>query len=223
VGEVVFKNYRRAWNLVTITTPALWNTAVFTVLFTLLSIAINTFAGYALSRYALGPAQMFLVGFLALAAFPVEAIAVPNFLLLREIGILNTVWALVLPTTLNGYYIYLMKSVFDSIPRNFIEEADMEGPGEWQMFRVVMLPFARPMLAVVALYAFLFAYSNFLWALIVCQQRSQWIMPVFMFAANSWFLPPQLLGALMVMSILPPLVIFVFAHRTLQHSLTLPR
>ncbi len=223
LGEMVFKNYRRAWNFIVIASPALWNTARFTLLFTLLSLFINTTAGYALSRFALGPGQMVLIGFLALAAFPIEAIAVPNFILLRDLGLLNTVWALVLPTAVNGYYIYLMKSVFDSIPKSYLEQAQVEGADDWALFWKVSLPFARPMLAVVSLYAFLFSYSNFIWALIVCQQRSQWTLPVFIFNVNSMEAAGPLLGALMALATLPPLVVFVFAHRTLQRSLALPR
>jgi len=79
------------------------------------------------------------------------------------------------------------------------------------------------MLAVVGLYAFLWSYSNFMWALIVCQQRSERTLPVFIFNVNSWHAPAPLLGALMVLASVPPLAVFLFAHRTLQRSFTLPR
>ena len=157
-----------------------------------------------------------------MAAFPIEAIAVPNFLLLRDLGLLNTVWALVLPTAVNGYYIYLLKSAFDAIPKAYFEEATMEGAGEWNLFWSVAVPLVRPMLAVVVLYAFLWAYSNFMWALIAGQHRTQWTVPVLLFNMNSWCSTP-LLCAGIVMALLPPMVVFAFAHRTLQRSLTLPR
>jgi len=223
VAEMILKNYRRAWTLITVSSPALLNTLKFALLFTVLSVIVNGAAGYALSRFALGPGQIVLVAFLALGAFPIEAMAVPNFLLLRKLGLLNTIWALVLPTVVNGYFIYLMKSVFDTIPRNYFEQAQVEGADDFSIFWRIAIPMARPMLAVVGLYAFLWSYSNFIWALIVCQQQSQWTLPVFIFNVNSYHAPAPLLGALMVLASLPPLLVFVFAHRTLQHSLTLPR
>ncbi len=179
--ELVFKNYRRVWSLMTDASDAILNTARFALLFTLLAVAVNGSAAYVLSRFALGPLQMSLVLFLALAAFPIEAMAVPNFILLRATGLLNTVWALVLPTAVNGYYVYLLKSFFDSIPKSYFEEATLEGAGEWHLFWTVSVPLARPMLAVVGLYAFLWSYSNFMWALIVGQSRDQWTLPVLIF------------------------------------------
>jgi len=221
-AEIVFKNYRRVLKLFSDATSAIWNTARFALLFTLLAVLVNGCAAYVLSRFSLGPVQMTLIFFLALAAFPLEAIAVPNFILLRELGLLNTVWALVLPTAVNGYYIYLLKSFFDSIPKSFMEEAVIEGAGEWNLFWNVSMPLARPMLSVVALYAFLWSYSNFMWALIVCQQRTQWTMPVLIFNMTTWTSTPMQAAA-MVLALLPPMVVFAFAHRTIQRSLSLPR
>ncbi len=221
-AEVVFKNYRRVMGLFTDASSAIWNTARFALLFTFLAVMVNGCAAYVLSRFSLGPIQMSLVFFLALAAFPLEAIAVPNFILLRGLGLLNSVWALVLPTAVNGYYIYLLKSFFDSIPKSFMEEAVIEGAGEWNLFWSVAMPLARPMLSVVGLYAFLWSYSNFMWALIVCQQRTQWTMPVLIFNMTTWTSTPMQAAA-MVIALLPPLVVFAAAHRTLQRSLSLPR
>jgi len=246
-AEILLRNYRRVWSWITEGTSAasvpkfvpgwldfpwriltggagaLWNTALFALLFTVLAVMVNTGAAYVLSRYAMGPLQISLVYFLALAAFPIEAIAVPNFLLLRNLGLLNSVWALVLPTAVNGYYIYLMKGFFDSIPRDYYEEATIYGAGEWSLFWRVALPFARPMMAVVGLYAFLWSYSNFMWSLIVCQQRVRWTLPVFVFNMSTWMQPPCIIAASMVITLLPPLLVFAFSHRTLQRALTLPK
>ncbi len=221
VREILFKNYRRVWSLMVDAAPAIINTLRFAVLFTVLALIVDTAAAYALSRFHLGSFQMSLVFFLALAAFPIEAIAVPNFLLLKSFGLLNTVWALVLPTAVNGYYIYLLKGHFDSISKSHIEEAVLHGAGEWCLFWRVSLPMARPMVAVVGLYAFLWAYSNFIWALIVCQQRQEWTMPVLIFNMNHWS-PAPMLAAAQIFTLIPPLLVFAFAHRTLQQSLSLP-
>jgi len=223
IMEEVFKNYRRAWSFITDITPTLKNTARFAILFCLLAVITNTAAGYVLSRYARGPATMFIVFFLALAAFPIEAIAVPNFILLRKLGLLNTVWALVLPMAINGYYIYLMKSAFDSIPRDYFEEAMLDGAGHWAILRTIGLPFVRPMIAVIAVYAFIWSYSNFMWALIVSQKTSEQTLPLFIFGLSREDVAPCLLGALMVVTTFPPLLVFILANRTMQRSMLLPR
>ncbi len=247
ISEVLFKNYRRIWRWMTEGTSAAmsapnipawlepaWlfvtngggaflNTILFAILFTSIAVIVNTCAAYVLSRYHAGVIQISLVYFLSLAAFPIEAMAVPNFLLLRNLGLLNTIWALALPTAVNGYYIYLLKGFFDTIPRDYFEEATIYGAGEWGMFWKVALPFARPMMAVVALYAFLWSYSNFIWALIACQQRVRWTLPVLIFNINTWNQPPGIVSAAMVLTLLVPLIVFAFSHRTLQRALSLPR
>lgn len=221
--EGLCSNFRRAWILMAEATPALANTAMYTLLFLVLALATNTGLAWCLSRFKFPPLQMTLAYFLALAAFPIEAMAIPNFLLLREIGLMNTIWALVLPTVVNGYYIYLLKSSFDSVPAAYYEEALLSGAGEWRLFFQVGLPMIRPMLGVVALYAFLLAYSNFLWAMIVGQSRDMWTLPVLVFSSRSMWTPPSLIAAMLAMLTVPPLIVFLAANRTLQRSLTLSK
>lgn len=223
IFDEVFKNYRRAWSFIAEITPSLRNTLRFSLLFTLLAVFINTGAGYILSRYARGPMQMLIIYFLALAAFPIEAMAVPNFILLRKMGLLNTVWALVLPMAVNGYYIYLLKNTFDSISSEYYENAVMEGAGHWTLFWNVGYPFARPMISVVAVYAFIWSYSNFMWALIVAQKNTEVTLPIYLFSLGDADMAPCLLGAIMIIATLPPLAMFIFANRILQKSLSLPK
>ncbi len=218
--EGLFHNYRRAWRMFASATPALWNTLRYTGLALLCCLGLNTGIAYCLARFKFPPLQMSLAYFLALSAFPIEAMAIPNFILLRNLGLLNTVWALALPTAVNGYFIYLLKSAFEAIPPSWFEMAQIEGAGEWPLFLEVALPAARPMLAVVALYGFMLAWSNFLWAMIVGQAREMWTLPVLVFTMSNWNAAPSLMSAALVLVTLPPLAIFLLANRTLQRALT---
>ena len=218
--EGLFHNYRRAWTMMTAATPALWNTLRYTGLALFLCLALNTGIAWCLARFKFPPLQMTLAYFLALSAFPLEAMAIPNFILLRQVGLLNTVWALALPTAVNGYFIYLLKSSFEAIPASWFESAQLEGAGEWPLFFQVALPAVRPMLAVVALYGFMLAWSNFLWAMIVGQSRELWTLPVLIFTMHNWNTAPSLVSAALVLMTLPPLVLYLLANRTLQRGLT---
>jgi len=218
--EGLFHNYRRAWIMIASATPALWNTLRYTGLALLLCLLLNTGIAYCLARFKFPPLQMSLAYFLALSAFPIEAMAIPNFILLRHIGLLNTVWALALPTAVNGYFIYLLKSAFEGIPPSWFEQAQIEGASEWQLFLKVGLPAASPMIAVVALYGFMYAWSNFLWAMIVGESREMWTMPVLIFSMHNWETAPSIISAALVIMTLPPLLIFILANRTVQRGLT---
>ena len=98
-------------------------------------------------------------------AFPAAVTAIPGFLLIRELGLLNTFAALVLPTVANGLSIFVLKGFFDALPRELYEAATIDGASEWQIFRHITLPMTTPILAVNALNAFIAAYNSWEWAL----------------------------------------------------------
>lgn len=221
LAEGLGANYRRAWLVLGRTTPAVRNTAVCTLLFVMLALTMNAGIAWCLVRFAMPAIRISLLYFLAVAAFPVEAVAIPNFVVLRQLGLLNTLWALVLPTAVNGYFILLLKGAFESIPVAYVEEAQIEGAGEWELFWHVGLPMARPMLAVVALSALLLSYSNYLWALIVGQDHALWTIPVALYSLRNWYVAPCLVAAAMALVTAPPLVVFLAANRILQRGLTL--
>ena len=222
-AELLFKNYRRAWDWMTESTHGLANSARFAVLFAVMSLLVNLPAGFVASRLRRTGVQVSLVGFLVLAAVPLEAVAVPNFLFLRSLGLLNSVWALVLPTLLNGYHIYLMKGVFDRIPASAFEEAQIAGAGELRMFWHVGLPFARAMTGVLALQSFLWAYANFLWALIACQRRDEWPLPILLYHLYQSGAPGYAVAAALVISLLPALLVLALFQRSLVHGVTLQK
>jgi len=103
---------------------------------------------------------------------------IPNFLLLRDFGMLNTFAALLLPSMANGYSIFLLKGFFDSLPKELFEAAEIDGANEWHKFWIITMNLSKPVLAVIALGAFTAAYTNFMFAFIVCQDKSMWTMMV---------------------------------------------
>ncbi len=100
---------------------------------------------------------------------------------------LNTFFALVLPTAANGMGIFILKGFFDSLPAELFEAATIDGAKEWQIFLHVTMPMVTPILAVNALTAFLTAYEGWQWALIVCQNPKMWTLAVWMYQANQWW------------------------------------
>ena len=112
-------------------------------------------------------------------AFPPMVLMIPNFILMKELGMLNTYWALIIPSMANGYYIFLMKGFFDSLPKELYEAAMLDGATEMQIFFKVTLPLVKPIMAVKALGAFTMAYGGFMWAFIICQDPRMWTIMVY--------------------------------------------
>ena len=161
---------------------------------------------------------------LATSAFPAMISAIPGFLLMRDLGLLNTFFALILPGAANGMGIFILKGFFDSLPPELFEAATIDGAKEWQIFLHVTMPMVKPILAVNALTAFLAAYEGWQWALIVCQNPKMWTLAVWMYQANQWWSStPWLASAGFVVISIPTLAVFLTCQRIILRGIIIPQ
>lgn len=135
------------------------------------STFICALGGYAFSKYEF-PAKRFLFNFiLGTIMVPSTALVLPLFLLLNKIGLVNTMWGVILPSLVNPFGLYLMKVFWDSsLPNELIESARLEGAGEFQIFWRIGMPLMETGLVTVALLGFVGAWNNFFLPLIVLSQ-----------------------------------------------------
>jgi multiple sugar transport system permease protein len=219
--DFLTRNYRIAWNQLTIHGRAFQNTLIFCALNVVLALIVNPLAAYALSRYSprWGFAALFLL--MATMAFPGEVTQIPSFLMLRQLGWLNTFAALVIPAAAHGYSIFLLKGFFDSLPRELYESASMDGAGELRTFFQITLPMSAPILAVIALGAFTAAYGAFMFALLVCQDQSMWTLMVHIYQLQQDFGTPVIFAAL-VLAAIPTLLVFIFCQKIIMRGIVVP-
>ena len=126
---------------------ALVNTIVYCFLAVATALIVNPLCAYALSRFNLSYGNAVLLYLLATMAFPAEVTMIPNFLLLKQLGLLNTFAALVLPGVASGFSIFLLKGFFDSLPRELYEAGTIHCASEARMFWTITLPVAKPIFA----------------------------------------------------------------------------
>lgn len=216
-------NYRTVCDVLFLRGQAWWNTIVLVVLTILATLTVNPLAAYALSRFRLRHTEGILLFLLATMAFPAAVTAIPGFLLIRELGLLNTFAALVLPTVANGLSIFILKGFFDALPRELYEAATIDGAGEWQIFRHITLPMTTPILAVNALNAFVAAYNSWEWALLVCQRQSHWTLSVWLYQMSRTFAgSPWVIMAGFVLVSIPTAVVFLLCQRVIMRGIVLP-
>ena len=216
-------NYGYALDHMLLHGRAFFNTFILVFCSILAALTVNPLAAYALSRFQPRNTYQILTFFLATMAFPPMVAAIPSFLLLRDLGLLNTYAALILPTVANGYAIFLLKGFFDSLPQELYEAASIDGASEALMFRTISLPLVKPILAVIALQTFVMSYGGFMWALIVCQKQSMWTLAVWMvqfYNLNSG--APYLATAGMVLTSIPTLLVFVFCQKIILRGIVIP-
>ncbi|MEO7454436.1 MAG: carbohydrate ABC transporter permease [Fimbriimonadales bacterium] len=200
---------------------AVWNTFVFCLLAVLTHLIVNPLAAYALSRYKMRATGKILLFLLATMAFPAEVTMIPGFLLLRDLGLLNTFAALVLPTAASGYSIYLLKGFFDSLPRDLYENAEIEGARETTMMFRITLPLSKPVIAVIALTSFMAAYSAFMFAFLVAQDERMWTMTVWIYQLQARA-PKAVMMAALTLAAIPTLLVFLAAQRVILRGIILP-
>jgi multiple sugar transport system permease protein len=221
IWEFTVRNFITVFEYLALQGRGLINTIIYCALAILGSLLVNPLAAYALSRYKPPSSYKLLLIMMLTMAFPPMVGMIPQFLLLRDFGMLNTFWALVLPGLASGYFIFLLKGFFDSLPQELYEAAELDGAGELRIFVQLTMALSKPVLAVIALQAFTTAYSNFMFALLICQDEDMWtIMP--------WLYQLQqrsgqgVVFASLVISALPPFLIFAFCQNIIMRGIVVP-
>lgn len=219
----LFANYRTVGEYLFLRGRAFGNTVLLVVLSILASLTVNPLAAYALSRFRLRATEKLLLFLLATMAFPAAVTAIPGFLLIRDLGLLNTFAALVLPTLASGMSIFILKGFFDGLPRELYEAAEIDGAGELQIFCRITLPMCAPILAVNALTAFVTAYNSWEWALLVCQEKSKWTLAVWMYQMSQEFSgQPWAVMAGFVLVSIPTAIVFIACQKVILRGIVLP-
>lgn len=221
IRESIARNYRVVWDHLSNHGRAFQNTIIYCVLNILAALIVNPLAAYALSRFQPRWGYMALFFLMATMAFPGEVTQIPNFLLLRELGWLNTFLALIIPVAAHGYSIFLLKGFFDSLPKDLYESATLDGASEIRIFLTITVPLSGPILAVIALGAFTSAYGAFMFALLVCQDQKMWTLMVYIYQLQQQFGTPVIFSAL-VIAALPTLVVFILCQNIIMRGIVVP-
>jgi len=212
VGQYLFRRGR-----------AFFNTVLLVLLSVLAHLTVNPLAAYALSRFRMRGTERILLFLLATMAFPTAVTAIPGFLLVRDLGLLNTLAALVLPTVASGMSIFILKGFFDALPRELYEAAAIDGASEWTVFRRITLPMTTPILAVNALNSFVAAYNSWEWAFLVCQEESNWTLAVWMYQMSQQMgNQPWCVMAGFVLVSIPTAVVFLACQKVILRGIVLP-
>lgn len=214
-------NYATVFDEIALRGRAIANTFILAGLMIGGSLIVNPLAAYALSRFKLRQTYYLLLFFLATIAFPTEVTMIPVFLQLKEMHLLNTFGALVLPSLANGFSIFLLKGFFDSLPRELYEAAELDGAGELRMFWQITMTLSKPILAVIALNAFTMAYGAFFYALILAPDPKMWTIMVYIYQLRQVTDSPVVFASL-ILTAVPTLLVFIFCQNIILRGIVVP-
>ncbi len=219
--EFFIRNYAMALEQMLSDARSLRNTGIYVFLSILVAVLVNPLAAYALSRFKPAYTYQIIMLFMLTMAFPAMVMGIPNFLMLKRLNMLNTFWALILPAAADGYFIFLLKGFFDSLPRELYDSASLDGAGEFRLFWQFTLFLSKPILAVIALGAFNAAYRNFLFAFLVCQDQSMWTLMVHIYELMQRASASVGYAALVITAI-PTLLVFIFFQNVIIKGIVIP-
>ncbi|CAM2799876.1 carbohydrate ABC transporter permease [Paenibacillus taichungensis] len=140
------------------------NAVLYSVSFALVTVTVSIFAGYALSDERLAGRGFFMIIFIITMFFGGGLI--PTYLLVRNLGMLDTVWAIIVPGAVNVWNIILSRTFFKGVPRELKEAANVDGASEMKIFFQIVIPLSKPIIFVLALYAFVGQWNSYFDAMI---------------------------------------------------------
>jgi putative chitobiose transport system permease protein len=197
----------------------LLNSTIVSALAVLANLLFCSLAAYPLARMRFRGRGLVLALVVATILIPFQVVMIPLYLLMVQIGLRNTLWALIVPQAATAFGIFLLRQSFLAVPVELEEAARIDGctlVGEWWN---VMLPAARADLITLAMFVFIGTWSDFLWPLIILDDPKLYTLPLgLQQLASSFSLDWRLVAAGSVVSILPVLLLFVLLQRYILPS-----
>ena len=221
IREYLVRNYRMVFDTLFVNGHAAFNTVLYCLLAVLAALLVNPLCAYALSRFRIPFAGRIMMFLLLPMAFPAMVLGIPQFLMIKRLGLLNTFAALILPGMASGYSIFLLKGFFDALPRELFEAAELDGASEWTIFWHIAMSLSKPILSVIALGAFTAAYADFMLAFLLCQKQSMWTMMVYLYQLQQRASSAVGFAALVVAAI-PTLLVFIFCQKIILRGIVVP-
>jgi len=215
VEEVYFglENYQEG-----ITSFNFWtylrNSLIVTIAATLVTLLVNSMAAFALSKYQFRGRDTILFVTIATLMVPLSVILVPVFLVITEVGWTNNLLGVIIPGAATPTGVFLLRQYMLTIPDELLDSARIDGASEWRIYLQIILPLARPALAVLTIFSVMWRWNDFLWPLIVLSRSELFTLQVglnsFQGELNvQW----NLILAMTVLTLLPITFVFAFLQR----------
>lgn len=181
---------------------------------TVVKLVFDSMAGYAFAKMRFpGRDALFLVVLISLMV-PFASLLIPTFIIVRELGLLNTYWGLILPGLASPIGVFMMRQFIESLPSDLENAARLDGCSEFQIYRKVILPLIKPGLVVLGVFTFMVQWTSYLWPLVVVTKPEMATLTVGARSLTSTFTQDWgLNSAAAILSMLPMIIVFIFLQR----------
>ena len=204
-----WSNYLNIWTKIPLM-KFISNTAILTVIVTLLQLLTSSFAAYAFSKLRFKGRDMLFLGYIATIAMPWQVYMVPQFIMMSGMGLNDKLGAMVCLQAFSAFGVFMMKQFYDGIPYELCEAARIDGLSEYGIWLRIMLPLAKPSLATLTIFTFVNTWNDFLGPLLYLHTESkktlQLGLRMFIGQYSSEY---GLIMAASVVALIPVLIVFL--------------
>jgi multiple sugar transport system permease protein len=198
------------------------NSVVLTVAVTLVSLLFNVAAGYAFAKLPFTGRDRIFKSLLAALVIPGQVAMVPLFLLLKQLGLVNTYGGVIVPAMASIFGMFVVRQYALSIPDQILESARIDGASELRIFRSIIVPVLKPIIVTLAVFTSLGTWNDFMWPLIVLNDSDLYTLPVALASLSREHVQDnELMMAGAVLTTLPVLVVFLVLQRHYVEGLML--
>ncbi|MFI0976168.1 carbohydrate ABC transporter permease [Streptomyces sp. NPDC021093] len=199
----------------------LLNSAIVSSVAVMSNLVFGVLGGYAFARMRFAGSRALLVLMLATMVIPFQLTMIPTFLVMKKLGLIDTLGALIVPALVTPFAVFLLRQFFLSLPRELEEAAWIDGCSRLRVIRSIVLPLARPALATVAVLTFLTTWNDLTWPLIAINHDTQYTLPLGLTTFQGqhhtrW----SAVMAGNVLTVLPVLIAFLLAQKAFIRSVT---
>ncbi|WP_129113889.1 carbohydrate ABC transporter permease [Halegenticoccus tardaugens] len=219
--SITFENFVKLFDQVPVGRWFL-NAFIFAGLVTTFNIVFDTLAGYAFARLDFFAREKLFLLFIATMMIPGMVTLIPIYILLSNLAWINTYQGLIAPFIASPFGIFLLRQHFLGLPEALGEAARLDGCNKFQTFYHIYLPLAKPAIATLGIFTFMFTWNNFEWPLIISTSEDMFTLPVALYMVrgeftNNW----GLVMAVATIIVLPPIIAFLSAQKYFIRGMTL--
>ena len=199
----------------------LWNSAVVALARTAAVLFTSTVAGYIFAKFEFRGKSLAFWLIFAQIMIPFQVILIPLYLITDRLGLLDTLWALIIPMMVDAYGVFMMKQFIEGIPGEIMEAARIDGASEWRIFLQIVLPLLGPPMASLGIFTFMFAWNDYLWPLIAITSPEKRTVPLLLVWYTTQHASNQgLVLAASMLVLLPIFAVYILAQRWIIEQAT---
>ncbi len=199
----------------------LFNSVFVSLMRVVITLFTSSFAGYIFAKYHFKGKNLAFGVILIQIMIPFQVVMIPNYLLVVKLGLIDSLWALIIPAFIDAYGIFMMKQFIEAMPSELMDAARIDGASEFGIYSKIILPQMGPPLASLGIFTFMSTWNDYLWPLIVLTSPEKRTIPLLVVWFQTQHVSNQgLVLAASILTLLPIFVVYIFLQRWIVDQAT---